>query len=47
MSESKALELAAQTVYRNKEGKRVSRSELLAERAKEQKVKVLDRICKQ
>ena len=40
MSSSKATEQAAQTVYRNKEGKRVTRAELLAERARERKVKV-------
>lgn len=39
MSSSKALEEAAQTVYRNKEGKCVSRSELLAERGKDRRVK--------
>ena len=39
MSSSKALEEGAQTVYRNKEGKRVSRSELLAERGKDRRVK--------
>lgn len=41
MSDRRALEIAAQTVYRNKEGKKVSRSELLAEKAKEKKVKVI------
>ena len=40
MSDSIAAELAARTVYRNKEGKKVSRAELLAERAPEEKVKV-------
>ena len=40
MSSSKATEQGAQTVYRNKEGKRVTRAELLAERARERKVKV-------
>lgn len=40
MSDQKALEIAARTVYRNKEGKKVTRSELLAERAREKKVKV-------
>lgn len=40
MSDPKALEIAARTVYRNKEGKKVTRSELLAERAQEKKVKV-------
>ena len=40
MSDSTAAELAARTVYRNKEGKKVSRAELLAERAQEKKVKL-------
>lgn len=40
MSSSQAIEQAAQTVYRNKEGKKVTRAELLEERAKERKVKV-------
>ena len=39
MSSSKALEVAALTVYRYMEGKRVSRSELLAERGKDRRVK--------
>ena len=43
MSDDRALEIAAQTVYRNKEGKKVTRSELLAERAQDKRVKVL--IC--
>ena len=41
MSDQKALQQALQTVYRNKEGKKVTRGELLEERAKEKKVKVL------
>ena len=41
MSDKKALEQALQTVYRNKEGKKVTRGELLEERAREKKVKVL------
>ena len=40
MSDSRAAEIAARTVYRNKEGKVVSRSELLAELAQEKRVKV-------
>lgn len=40
MSDSTSAELAARTVYRNKEGKKVTRAELLAERAREKRVKV-------
>lgn len=40
MSPSREAEQAAQTVYRNKEGKRVTRAELLEERARGDKVKV-------
>ena len=40
MSSTQAIEQAAQTVYRNREGKKVTRAELLAERARERKVKV-------
>jgi len=39
MSDSTSAELAARTVYRNKEGKKVTRAELLAERAREKRVK--------
>ena len=40
MSDSTSAELAARTVYRNKEGKKVTRAELLAERVREKRVKV-------
>ena len=40
MSSSREAEQAAQTVYRNKEGKRVTRAELLEERVRGRKVKV-------
>lgn len=42
MSDPKALEIAAQTVYYDESGKKISRQEHIARFLKEKKVKVLD-----
>ena len=42
MQKQKAQELASQTVYRDENGKKISRSEWLAKQAKAKKVKVVN-----